>query len=139
MGWRRTTLSLLASELAVLPLAETGRVFGGAARDAIVARALMQVEPDALGRLAAVADTPGFIRTIGRVLDEVRMAGVGTDELAAADPDLAAFATAVDAEWEGAGLADRAATLEAAAEALADPAFGHHALGHPTLIFDAPR
>lgn len=138
MGWRRTTLGLLARDLALSGLALGGRAVGEAtARDAIVARALMGLDPRELGRLAAVSDTPGFLRAMGRALDVLRMAEITPAEIAAVDADLAAFAGAVDAEWRAAGLADRAGVFETALSVLADPRARHPTLDERFLILDA--
>ena len=138
MGWRRTTLSLLAGELGLVPLAASRLAVGdGVARDAIIARALMRLDPEELGRLARVSDTPGFIRAMGRALHELRMAGIAPAGVAGADAELAAFARAVEAEWSAAGLTDLAGLLEAATGALGDPGFRHPALGRPLLVLDA--
>ncbi len=137
MGLRRTTLPLLASELAAGPLFEAGLAVGGVlSRDAIVARAVMGLGPSELGRFGSVADTPGFVRAIGRALEEARMAGLESTDLAAVDEELARLASAVAAEWTAAGLADRSRTLEAVITALATPGFRHYLLDHPLLLLD---
>lgn len=138
MGWRRTTMSLLASELAVGPLFEAGLAVGGPlSRDAVVARAVMRLEDGDLGRFGPVADTPGFVRAVGAALEEVRMAGLGCAEVRSHDEDLGRLAETVEAEWAAAGLADRPRALEAVIEALADPDFRHYLLDHPLLFLDA--
>ena len=138
MGWRRTTLSLLARDITLVPLAESGLAAGdAAARDAMVARTLMRIDPREFGRLARVSDTPGFIRAMSRALDELRMAAIEPEAVDETDADLAAFARAVAAEREGAGLTDRAGLFEAAVEALRDPEFGAPGIGCPLLILDA--
>ena len=137
MGWRRTTLDLLAVELAAPRLARSGRAPGlGSTRDAIVARALGPLGPAALGRLALVADTPGFVRSVGAALEDLAMAGIGSQALAVYDPELARSLAAVDAEWEAAGLASRARVHEAATEAAADPGFRHFWLDLPLVVLD---
>ena len=137
LGRRRTTLSLLASELAVARLADGGLTPGGGlARDAIVARAVLRLGPDRLGRLGGVADTPGFGRAVGSAIEELRMAGVGADEAAGADPAFATLAREVADEWHAAGLADRARVFEAATEAVRDAGFVHYLLDHATLLYD---
>ncbi|MXW66467.1 MAG: PD-(D/E)XK nuclease family protein [Gemmatimonadales bacterium] len=122
MGWRRTTLPLLARDVALSRLAADGRAIGDAvARDAVVARALAGLDRRQLGRLAAVSDTPGFVRAVGGAVDALRMAGLTPSGVAPVDADLAAFQEAVEAEWRAAGLADRAGVFEAARSALHDP------------------
>ncbi|WP_420447718.1 PD-(D/E)XK nuclease family protein [Candidatus Palauibacter sp.] len=138
MGWRRTTLRLLAGELARSRLASDGRTSGDAtARDAIVGRALMGLDPKKLGRLEAVSDTPGFVPAMGGAVDALRMAGVASAEIAANDPDLAALAEAIEAEWRTAGLADRAGVYEAAVSVVGDPGSRHPVLEGRFLILDA--
>ena len=136
MGWRRVTLGLLANELAATR--QSRRVpAGGLARDAVIARTLLRVGGDRLGRLGPVADTPGFGRAVGDALDELRLGGVGPDVLAAHDRGLAALHEAVDEEWRAAGLADRAATLAAATDAVRDGSLRHFLLDLPLLFYDA--
>jgi ATP-dependent helicase/nuclease subunit B len=136
-GWRRITLSLLASELAGATLHLAGLTPGGGlARDAIVARTLLRLDPGRLGRLAAVSDTPGFGRAVGSALDDLRMAGATPEDLGGLDPALAVLAGEVANEWAAAGLADRARTLEAATEAARDPALRHYLLDRSTLLYD---
>ena len=138
MGWRRTTLGLLAGELALSRLAADGKAIGDAvARDAIVARARMGLDQRKLGRLAAVSDTPGFIRAMGRALDALRMADVTPSEVARVDPDLAALFEAVEAEWRTAGLADRAGVLRAALSALRDRESRRPGVDDSLLMLDA--
>ncbi|WP_419161665.1 PD-(D/E)XK nuclease family protein [Candidatus Palauibacter sp.] len=138
MGWRRTTLVRLARDLALAPLAARGKAVGDAtARDAIVARASMKLDPPSVGRLAGVADTPGFIRAMGGALDALRMAGVAPSHVSAIDPDLATFAEAVQEEWRAAGLTDRAGLFETATEVLRDPHLPHPGMECPLLILDA--
>ncbi len=138
MGWRRTTLRLLARDVALSRLASDGRALGDSvARDAIVARTLAGLERGKLGRLAAVSDTPGFVRATGRALDALRMAGITPSEVAPVDADLAAFFEAVEAEWRTAGLADRAGAFEAVLSALRDPESGKAVAGDRFMILDA--
>lgn len=138
MGWRRTTLPLLARDVALSRLASDGRAIGdGVARDAVVARALAGLDRRKLGRLAAVSDTPGFVRAVGGAVDALRMAGVAPSGVAPVDADLAAFQEAVEAEWKEAGLADRAAVFEAARSALRDPDDPQRVMDDRVLILDA--
>ncbi|MYA32974.1 MAG: PD-(D/E)XK nuclease family protein [Gemmatimonadales bacterium] len=137
MGWRRTTLPLLARDVALSRLAADGRAIGDpAARDAVVARALAGLDPQKLGRLAAVSDTPGFVRAVGGAVDALRMAGAAPSGVAPVDADLAALYEAVAAEWGAAGLADRAGVFEAARSALRDPAARQGIVDDRFLILD---
>ena len=138
MGWRRTTLPLLAREVALPRLAADGRAIGDAvARDAIAARALAGLDRRQLGRLAPVSDTPGFVRAVGGAVDALRMAGVSPSGVAPVDADLAAFQAAVEAEWRTAALADRAGVFEAARSALRDPDARAGLVDDRLLILDA--
>ena len=101
-----------------------------------MARTLMRLGPAELGRLARVADTPGFIGAIGGALDELRMAGLAPAAVEAIDPALAAFARAVASEWEAAGLAERADVFEAATARLRDRRHEAPGSGCPLLLLD---
>jgi len=138
MGWRRTTLRLLVREVALSRLASDGRAIGDAvARDAIAARALAGLDPRRLGRLAAVSDTPGFVRAVGKAVEALRMAGVAPSETALVDPDLATFSEAVEAEWKTAGLTDRAGVFTAALSTLGDLDARPRVVDDRFLILDA--
>ncbi|MDE2878411.1 PD-(D/E)XK nuclease family protein [Candidatus Palauibacter soopunensis] len=138
MGWRRTTLRLLAREIALSRLASDGRAIGDAvARDAIAARALAGLDRRKLGRLAAVSDTPGFVRAVGRAVETLRMAGITPSEIAPVDADLATFSEAVEAVWTTVGLTDRAGVFEAALSTLDDPDARPRVVGDRCLILDA--
>lgn len=135
IGWRRMTLDLLASELALAGLGS--RIPGGTvARDAVVTRTIMRLGPEKLGRLGPVVDTPGFGRAVGSAIDELRMAGAPLDRLADRDRGLSVLAAEVEREWEAAGLVDRAAKIEAATATVKDAGADHPVLDHPTLLYD---
>ncbi|MCG8466650.1 MAG: PD-(D/E)XK nuclease family protein [Gemmatimonadetes bacterium] len=137
MGLRRTTLSSLASELSGPPLFERGLAAGNrAARDAIVVRAVTELDPSAIGRFGPVADTPGFGRAVGAALEEVELARLEPPDLERADPDLARIAVAVERAWRDAALASPAGVLRAAIRAASDPAFRAPALDTPVLFLD---
>ena len=139
MGWRRTTLDLLAVEIGAARLAGSGSAPGfGTTRDAIVARAVSRLGAEALGRLAPVADTPGFVRSLGSALEELRMAGIEHDALSVYDAELARILESTGAEWKAAGLADRARIFEAATDAVADPDVRHFWLDLPLVALDLP-
>ncbi|MCY3600038.1 MAG: PD-(D/E)XK nuclease family protein [Gemmatimonadetes bacterium] len=138
MGWRRTTIPLLARDVALSRLAADGRAIGDAvARDAIAARALAGLDRRKLGRLAAVSDTPGFLRAVGGAVDALRMAGVTPSVVATVDADLAAFYEAVEAQWRTAGLVDRAGVFKAARSALRDPGARQGIVDDRLLMLDA--
>ena len=102
------------------------------------ARSTRSPPSGALGYFAPVADRPGFPGALARTLGEVRLAGIGADELAALDEigaPLAAMLRQFEAELHEAHLIDRAAMLAlAAAIVKADPP-PHHAT-MPILMLD---
>jgi ATP-dependent helicase/nuclease subunit B len=138
-GWRPTTVGGLAVAFAGPRLVETGRAAAGAAIiEGLVVRALHRLRADgALGRLEAIADRPGLAAAVARTLTEVRLAGVGTDVLAAQSPELAGILGALELLLEQEKLADRAALLEMAAEASARRGSGPGP-GAALLLLDVP-
>ncbi|MGZ6228992.1 MAG: PD-(D/E)XK nuclease family protein, partial [Candidatus Binataceae bacterium] len=111
----------------------------GLGAEAVAARAIYKVAAEgALGYFAPVADRPGFPGALARTLGEVRLAGIGADELAALDEigaPLAAMLRQFEAELHGAHLIDRAAMLAlAAAIVKADPPPRHATM--PILMLD---
>ena len=130
-GRHRTTLPRLAAELAEERLAAEGRVPAGRlAAEAVAARAVAHLLPGGLGRLAAVAETPGFVGAISATLEELRLARLAPPEF------LLPLATAYEEELTRAGLADVAAVFEVATEAIADSA--HPLVGLATFLLDVP-
>jgi ATP-dependent helicase/nuclease subunit B len=131
-GRHRTTMWRLAAELAEEKLAEAGRVPAGRlAAEAAAARAAHRLAATGgLGRLAAVADAPGFVRAISDTLEELRLARL------APPAELAPLALAYAEELAAAGLADAAEVLARATEAARGDS--HRLLGLPTYLIDVP-
>jgi len=139
-GVHRATLDRLAARLAAPALALAGRAPASPlALVAVAARAVHRLgAAGGLGRLAPMADRPGFPAAVARTLTELREGGVAAPALAglaAPGPDLAALLEAVVEELAQAGLADRAALFGAAVAAVAEaPAL----VGVPLLLLDLP-
>ncbi len=108
---------------------------------AIAARAVHVVaQSNGLGYFAPIADRNGFAPAIARTIGELRLAGVTAPQLRALDSVGAPLALLMDQferELAAAGLADRAAMIAMASEAIArNPAPRYVAL--PTLFLDVP-
>jgi hypothetical protein len=124
VGLVRLTLDRLAVRLAARALARRGLVPpSGLSVAAVVARAVHRLAGDGeLGRFAPVARHPRQPPALGRTIEELRLAGIGTaklDALLPGGPDLARVAAAVERELAADGLADRAVVLETARAAVA--------------------
>lgn len=120
-GWQRTTLGVLAIEVARTELARRGLVpVGGLALEAVCARIVHDRHrplatgggESKLGRFAPIGHLPGLPRALARTVSELRLAG----EPKLRDDDLARLVSAFEAELAAAGLADRARTLSLATE-----------------------
>ena len=133
VGWQRTTLTRLAAERAAPALAERGWVpVGRLAVEAVVARVLFDLgERGKLGRFAEARRGPGLARALAGVLEELRGAGIGPEELEGEAPELAGILRAYDAALASAGLADRA-RVESLAAGAGPPA------ARPLLAIDLP-
>ena len=136
LGWRYTSLTMGARELATGALAGGGLVpILGAAREAVVARVLARLRASGgLGRYEVVADTPGLARAIAATVDELGMAGIDAAELRAAQPDLAAVYAGYREELAELGFADRSDVFAAATGVVEGR--GHALVGVPTLLLD---
>ena len=123
IGIHRFSLTQLAARLAAPILAGQGLApvtYLGS--DAVAARATFDAQRDAALRyFAPVARTPGFPRALARTLQELRMAEVGADRLAAlplGGPDLSVLLERFDEQFASASATDRATLFAAATEAL---------------------
>ncbi len=136
LGWRYTSLSVCARELATAALAGSGRLpILGAAREAVLARVIARLRASGdLGRYQAVADTPGLARAIAATVDELAMAGVDAAALRAPQADLARLYAGYREELDALGFADRGDVF-AAATAVACGR-GHALVGLPMLLLD---
>ena len=127
-GVTRTSLIELIMKLALPRLAQQHVTpTSGVGLEAVVTRARFDaMQEGALRYFAPVADTPGFPRAAARTLDELQMAGVSPQALAAMDDagaDLATLLHRLQREAGKAGTVSRAGLWEAATVRLnEDPA-----------------
>jgi ATP-dependent helicase/nuclease subunit B len=132
------TISLLAAEtLSERDLAPAV----GLTVTAIAARAIhILAHSNALGHFAPIADRHGFASAVARTITELRLSRIRARQLLAVDSagaPLAALLEQYEKELAEAKLADRAAMITLASEAIAvNPAPRYVAL--PTLFFDVP-
>jgi ATP-dependent helicase/nuclease subunit B len=139
-GVHRMTPARLLGVLCAERLSRDGLApAAGLGAEAVAARAIHKIAATgALGYFAPVADRPGFPGALARTLSEVRLAGVGVDELAALDVagvPLAAMLRRFEAELHDAHLVDRAAMLALAVTVVnADPPPRHATM--PILMLD---
>jgi ATP-dependent helicase/nuclease subunit B len=121
LGLQRVSLTQLAARSAIVRLAMEGHTpstWLGA--EAVAARAAFDaVRQRSLQYFAPVASTPGFPRALARTLQELRLAGVGAEQLLRASrggADLADLLERVDASFERAASVDRAVLFQTATE-----------------------
>jgi ATP-dependent helicase/nuclease subunit B len=121
LGLQRVSLTQLAARSAIVRLATEGHTpstWLGA--EAVAARAAFDaVRQRSLQYFAPVASTPGFPRALARTLQELRLAGVGAEQLLRASrggADLADLLERVDASFERAASVDRAVLFQTATE-----------------------
>jgi ATP-dependent helicase/nuclease subunit B len=146
-GWWRTSLGVLAHELARPVLAREGRVAAtGLAREALAAKVLaaLVARPEH-ARLARVAGSRGVARALMKSAEELRAHEVSPTRVDAVAPELAAFARAYELALREARLATGADVLVAALEALTSEACRGELTvarlaGRPLVLLDvAPR
>lgn len=118
-GVHRLSLRQLALRLATGALIDAGRSpTTGLSIEAVAARAVFEVEQrHALSYFRPVANCPGFARSVAATLTELRLAGVGPDDvrpLVPAGADLAALLDELQTQLDRAALADDAAMYRAA-------------------------
>lgn len=139
-GLHRLSLSQLAARLAAPALADRGLApatsLGG---EAATARALFDAErAGGLAYLAPLAGSPGLPAAVAATLRELHEAGVAATALAdlpATGRDLAALLPAFTRELAEAAVADRAALLALATEAVRA---GVAPAGFPLVLLDVP-
>lgn len=124
-GIHRFTPARLVGALCAERLFRDGLVpVTGLGVEAVAARAVYKLAAaNGLGYFAPVTDRPGFPAALARTLGELRMAGVGAEELPALDAigaPLAAMMRQFETELAEARLVDRAAMLKIAAAVAAD-------------------
>jgi ATP-dependent helicase/nuclease subunit B len=141
-GLHRFSFTQLAARLAAPALALRGlAVCTGLGSEAVAARATCDaLAADAIPFFAPVACCPGFGRTLAATVAELRGAGVRPQDLAGhstAVAQLGVLLAHYETQLAQARLADRAALLRAAADAVATP--GVDALvGLPLVLLDVP-
>jgi ATP-dependent helicase/nuclease subunit B len=138
----RLTLDKLIALLAAETLAHRNLApAAGLSVIAVAARAIhMLAGSNALGHFTAIADRHGFASAAARTITELRLSSFNSDQLRAQGSvgiPLAALLEQYEAELAQAQLADRAAMISMAAEAIgANPAPRY--VGLRTLFFDVP-
>lgn len=138
LGAFRFGLFVLAQRLARSEFAARGlKALTPAARLAAVVRVVHRARrEERLGRLAEAAEGPGLAVRLASTFDELRLAGVAADRLAARDACLGALYGAYRETLAEVGLADRAETFAAATRRIESGA-GPPA-GLPLLLLDVP-
>jgi ATP-dependent helicase/nuclease subunit B len=138
----RLTLDKTISILATETLAERNLAPAvGLTITAIAARAIHKLtRSNSLGHFGTIADRHGFAAAVARSISELRLSRVAAQQLRSVDslgPPLAALLDQYEQELENAKLADRAAMIAMASEAIAaNPP--PRCVGLPTLFFDVP-
>ena len=140
VGVSRAGIGEMATRLALPVLAREGLLPTPALGDeAVAARATFEsVASRDLKYFEPVAGMPGFPRALGRTLAEIRMAGLGPDDLRGDEAvgDLARLLDHANAERRRAGAVDYATLLATAAEAAAAP--GSPVRDVHVLLLDVP-
>ncbi len=139
-GWHRLTLSQLAVSIVRPELVDKGLVpVDQIVADAIVARFLHDLKKsNNLGRFQPIAETPGFPRSIARVITELRLADVASETISAQAPDLAPLVDAFEAEFRRASLIDWPGVLMLATKIIQSSGKVSKLLGLPLLLLDVP-
>jgi ATP-dependent helicase/nuclease subunit B len=140
-GITRFSLIELAAHSAAAAADGARRVAGTrAGAEALAARAVFDaLSAGELSYFTPVASLPGFPKALARTLHEIRLAGVGADNLArggAAAGDIGRLLARVEEQLERAGIDDRAALFQLAAEACAAGRVRWAAL--PIVLLDVP-
>lgn len=139
-GWHRLTLSQLAVSIVRPELADKGLVpVDRIVADAIVARFLHDLKTsNNLGRFQPIAETPGFPRSIARVITELRLADVASETISAKARDLAPLVNAFETEFRRAGFIDWPGVLMLATKIIQSSSKVSKLLGLPLLLLDVP-
>ncbi len=135
-GWAKHTLESAAAEIAWHRLARGGLTrIGTVGVEALCARVVQELEgTHGLGRFREIGPRPGFVRSLGAVLTELRFAGITPTQLEAQDPDLARLLEAYEASLEQQALCD---TPRLYREAILELTARGHALARcPLLALD---
>ncbi len=142
IGLHRFSFTQLAARLAAPVLANQELAPSSSlATEAVAARAAFDAARDrALAYFDPVAATPGFPRALARTLQEIRLAEVDRDRLAAlklSGPDLVDLLERFEQQFASANAVDRATLFEAAAAALASDENATYS-GVPVVLLDVP-
>ena len=138
-GLHRLSFTQLAARLAVMEMASRGCTPATSlGHEAVATRAAFEARSDgALEYFSPVAQSPGFPKALSRTLLELRLAAVGSGDLARlprSGTDLAALLERIDDLLSEAGASDRASLFESATRALDSPVTGWPAM--PLLLLD---
>jgi RecB family exonuclease len=143
IGLHRFSLTQLAARLAAPSLAANG--FAPATwlgSEAVAARAAFDAQQaHALTYFAPVAKTPGFPRALARTLQELRLADVRPEALAAlplGGPDLATLLERFERQFVTATARDRATLFTTATNVVAHADAAGIDLSAPLLLLDVP-
>src|SRR5262245_33612214 len=142
LGLHRFSLTQLAARLAAPRLAiDRLAPSSPIGAEAVAARAAFEAGREGtLAYFQPVARTPGFPRALARTLQEIRLAGVGADALAAlplGGGDLASLLDRFERQFDAASATDRASLFAAATDAVADRR-GGVPLAVPLVVLDVP-
>ena len=141
-GLHRFSLIELAARTALVAISSTGQMPGTSANaEAMAARAVFDaLRNGELTYFTPVAGMPGFPLALARTLHELRLASVDPSSLPTAPAageslaDLARLHQRLDAELRSAGVADRAALFETAADRWPDARWARC----PVVMLDVP-
>src|ERR1043166_1422836 len=140
-GLHRLSFTQLAARLAVMELASCDRAPTTAlGHEAVATRAAFEAQSDgALKYFSPVSQTPGFPKALARTLLDLRLAGLGNENLSQlprSGTDLATSLDRVDILLNEAGASDRASLFETAIKAAGSPVTGWPPM--PLLLLDVP-
>jgi ATP-dependent helicase/nuclease subunit B len=142
-GLHRFSLTELAARAALVTISRTGQVPGTTANaEAMAARAAFDaLSSGELTYFTPVAAMPGFPLALARTLHELRLASINPSSLspdASVDgdslADLARLYDRLGAQLRSAGVADRAALFQTAADGWHETRWA----GYPVLLLDVP-
>jgi ATP-dependent helicase/nuclease subunit B len=141
-GWHRFTLTQLAAHLATADFACRGIAHSTAlGAEAVAARSVFEtLEQKSLDYFKPVAQLPRFACALASTLAELRLQTVRPPSVAGlpvSGKDLAALLRTFEDQLAKAGVADRAALFQAAAEIL-EGASEAEFRGWPLLLLDVP-
>jgi len=141
IGIHRFSLAQLAVRLAAPSLARDGYSLSTyLGSEAVAARAAFEAEQDGvLSYFEPVAKTPGFARALARTLQELRLAQVSPDALAAlplGGPDLSSLLRRFEQYFDSAAARDRATLFKVATSVVRAGGAPGMDLSAPLLLLD---